>query len=59
MSQPTALIVSVRDDGDVYLGDHLIGYSGQYIKPWQAVEQVVLELADVLRERLAWPQERP
>ncbi len=60
MSQPIVLFVTVDEsDGAVYLNSHLIGYSGQHTKPWQAAEQVVAELADVLREGLAWPQTDP
>ncbi len=60
MSQPIALFVTVDEsDGAAYLNGHLIGYSGKYIKTEQAAEDVVTELANVLRERLGWPQADP
>lgn len=60
MSQPIALFITVDEyDSTVRLNGHLIGYSGKYIKTHQAVDDVISELADVLRERLGWPQADP
>lgn len=59
MTRSQALIITVDADGAVYLNDHLVGFSGQYIKPWQATEQVVNGLALMLGERLGWPREDP
>lgn len=59
MNQPIALFISIDEDSLVYLNGHPIGYSGQHVKPWQATEKVIAELADMLRERLGWPQTDP
>ena len=60
MSQPIALFITADEfDGTVHLNGHLIGYSEKYIKTHQAVDDVITELADILRERLGWPQTDP
>jgi hypothetical protein len=60
VSQPIALFITVDEsDGAAYLNGQLLGYSGQYLKTEQAADDVIAELADVLRERLGWPQTDP
>lgn len=45
---------------DVYLGDYKIGYRA-YDGSWsnEVVDEVAEALAEILREKLGWPEDKP